>query len=166
MAPAVSARSVASARSGVPAMLIRPTDPPWTATPTIAQSIARRVNFSKAQFGPGRAGTRISVSTSSGSSAVVNGPRKKSPASTVRCPPVPRTTNTASQAISAAGRSAAASPCTTDPPMVPRWRTCRSPITPATCASSGACSASTGSVSSSRYRLSAPIAISSPSRRT
>src|SRR6185437_9097094 len=60
-------------RRGGPPMLTRPIRPSWTAQPTMAQSIARWVNFWNDQA-PAAAGlgTRISVSISSGSSAVSN----------------------------------------------------------------------------------------------
>ena len=70
LAPAASACSVAAARSGVSPMLARPTRPPTVATPTIAQSLARRVNFSYAQPVPALRGTRISTSSSSSATAV------------------------------------------------------------------------------------------------
>ena len=54
-----------------------------------------------------------------------------------RVPPAPRITNVASSASSVAGRSAAASPCATEPPIVPRCRICGSPTASAVCASSG-----------------------------
>src|ERR1035437_3656441 len=44
-APPASASSTAMARIGVDAMLTRPTESPCTATPTMAQSMARLVNF-------------------------------------------------------------------------------------------------------------------------
>ena len=55
-------------------MLTRPTRSSTTATPTIAQSLARRTNFSYAQPALPVRGTRISMISSSGSFTVVNTP--------------------------------------------------------------------------------------------
>ena len=66
--------------------------PPTAATPTMAQSWARRLNFSNAQPAPSVFGTRTSVMISSGASAVSRKPRKKSSAAITRSPPLPRTT--------------------------------------------------------------------------
>src|ERR1700722_4729431 len=120
-APDASADSTAAARSGVRPMLISATDDPWTATPTIAQSILRLVNFWNDQA-DGRAGfgTWISVSSSPGPIAVSKIPVKKSAAGTDRVPDAPLITNVASSASRAAGRSEAESPCATEPPIVPR----------------------------------------------
>src|ERR1035441_6110127 len=126
-APPASASSTAMARIGVDAMLTRPTESPCTATPTMAQSMARLVNFWNDQPAAAGLGTRISVSSSPGSSAVSNRPRKKSPAAISRAPDRPVATSVASRARTAAGRSEAGSACASDPPMVPRGRTCGSP---------------------------------------
>src|ERR1700758_676316 len=107
-APRARAASVAAARSGVPPMLTSPTRPSWTAQPTMAQSMARWVNFWNDQD-PAEAdlGTRISVSSSSGSRAVSNRLWKNSPIGISREPPGPRATRVASSASSTAGRSEA-----------------------------------------------------------
>ena len=70
-------------------MLARAIRPPAAATPTIAQSLARRTNFWYPQSGPGRRGTRTAVSSSSGSRLVSKNPAKKSSALTVRRPAGP-----------------------------------------------------------------------------
>ena len=68
--------------SGVEPMLTRPTPvravARTAATPTMAQSWARRLNFWNDQPAPGTLGTRISVSSSSGSRADSRKPVKKS----------------------------------------------------------------------------------------
>src|SRR6202023_880081 len=92
-APLATADSTAVARSGVEPMLINATDLPWTATPTIAKSIARLLNFWNDQAaGLAGLGTWISVSSSPGSSAVSKMLLKNSAAGTDRSPPAPRTT--------------------------------------------------------------------------
>ena len=55
-------------------MLTSPTRPSTTATATIAQSFARRVNFSYAQPAAPVRGTRTSTSSSSGSFTDENTP--------------------------------------------------------------------------------------------
>ena len=97
------------------------------ATPTMAQSWARRLNFWKPHAVPGVFGTRISVSSSSAARADSRNPVKKSLAAITRSPLPPSATNEASRASSVAGRSDAGSAWATEPPMVPRWRTCGSP---------------------------------------
>ena len=64
---------------------------PTANAPTIAQSWARRLNFWYAQPPAPDFGTRISVSSSSGASAVSRKPSKKSAAAMVRSPDGPRT---------------------------------------------------------------------------
>ena len=78
----------------------------------------------------------------------------------------PRATKVAPRARQAAGRSDAGSPWASDPPMVPRWRTWGSPTWPAPRARSGASAASSGAVSTSRWRVRAPTATWSPPSRT
>src|SRR3984957_14326906 len=91
-APDARADSTADARSGVRPMLIRATadsaaDECCTATPTIAQSIFRLVNFWNDQAdGLAGFGTRISVSSSPGSIAVSKMPLKNAAAGTARVP--------------------------------------------------------------------------------
>ena len=100
-----------------------------TATaPTIAQSWARRLNFWYDEAVRPVFGTRISVSSSSGCERGLEealeelGGRRS-----VRSPEAPGRRRSASSASSAAGRSDAGSPCATEPPIVPRWRTWLSP---------------------------------------
>src|SRR3954452_2212173 len=168
-APPSTSRSTPVARSGVSPMLVRATRTPRSVrtadTPTRAQSCARRLNFRKLQPSVAR-GTRISVSTSVGASAVSNSPVKNDPASIVRrIPPAPATTNVASSARSTAGMSPAGSPWATEPPIVPTWRTAGSPICAAANAMMGHAACSSSLFATSWCRASAPIAISSPSSR-
>ena len=158
-APPARAASVAAARSGVPPMLTRATRPSWTAQPTMAQSMARWVNFWNDQD-PAEAdlGTRISVSSSSGSRAVSNRLWKNSPIGISREPPGPRATRVASSASSTAGRSEAGSACAIEPPIVPRCLICGSPTCPAACASRGTSRARTSECSTSWCLVRAPIA--------
>ena len=136
--------------------------PPTAATPTIAQSWARRLNFSNAQPAPSVFGTRTSVMISSGASAVSRKSRKKSSAAITRSPPLPRTTMLPRSASTTAGRSDAGSPCASDPPSVPRWRTCGSPTSPAAALRIGTCCRTSASCSTSWCRVSPPMASSSP----
>ena len=85
-------------------------------------------------------------------------PLKNSAAGTDRVPDAPRITNVASSASSVAGRSEAASPCATEPPIVPRCLICGSPTSPAVCASSGMSEASSGDVATSWCLVIAPTA--------
>ena len=92
--------STPSARTGVEPMFTSATpgaSPPTAATPTIAQSCARRLNFWNAQPAPLVLGTRTSVMISSGASAVSRKSWKKSSAAITRSPPLPRTTMRAAQ---------------------------------------------------------------------
>ena len=137
------------------------------ATPTVAQSWARRVNFRYDQ--PVHAssfGIRISVSISPAPHADSNTPWKNSAAGTVRSPAGPAITSSAPSARITAGKSEAGSQWASDPPIVPRWRTCGSPINPAVCETIGQCSWINGSSWSALYRVSAPIASHSPVSRT
>ena len=146
-APPARASSTAVARTGVDAMLTSATpapppldpdpDPLTAATPTMAQSWARRLNFWNDHPAPARRGTRISVSTSSGARAVSMNPVKNSAAGMVRSPPGPRATRVAPNASTTAGRSDAGSPWANEPPMVPRWRIWGSPTWPAAAGSNG-----------------------------
>ena len=113
-APLTSAVSAPAARSGVPPMFTSATAaevtvplsrPSTAATPTVAQSWARRRNLRYDQ--PAKVpsfGTRISVRSSPGPTAVSKTPRKKSAAGTTRSPPVPRTTISAPSASTTAGK--------------------------------------------------------------
>src|SRR5947207_2549564 len=168
-APPATASSTATARSGVVPMFTSATRVSSFRTamaPTIAQSWARRWNFWYENPAPGDFGTRISVSNSSGSSAVSRKPRKNAAAATVRSPPGPWTKNVASSARSRAGRSDAGSPWETDPPIVPRCRTWLSPTSAATVRNGAHCAESTSLISRSRCRVSAPTATWSPASRT
>ncbi len=145
--PAASARSTPAARTGTEPMFTRATRPPCTATPTIAQSMARLVNFWNDQPRPAGLRIRISVSSSPGSSAVSNSPRKNSGPAISLVPDGPLATSVASSAT--AGRSEAGSPCASEPPIVPRCRTCGSPTRPAAWASNGSSAASNSECSRS-----------------
>ena len=90
-------------------------------------------SFWNDQPAPAALGTRISVSSSVGDSAVSRKPVKKSSTGMVRSPSGPCATIVARMASSTAGRSDAGSPWAIEPPMVPRWRTCGSPTWPAAC---------------------------------
>ena len=68
-----------------------------TATPTIAQSWARRTNFWNPHGARQPSGVRISTSTSSSASAVSQNPRKKSVAAISRSPDGPRATSVAAK---------------------------------------------------------------------
>ena len=120
------------------------------ATPTMAQSRARRLNFWNDQRAPGAFGKRISVSISSGRSAVSRNPVKNPAAGMVRSPAGPRATKLPPRARTTAGMSDAGSPWAIDPPMVPRWRTWGSPMSPATWATIGSSAWSRPSVCSAR----------------
>ena len=135
------------------------------ATPTVAQSCARRTNFWYDQPPPSSFGTRISVTTSCGPSAVSYTPRKNSAAGITRSPSGPRATISASSASSTVGVSEAGSPCAVVPPIVPRCRTCGSPMSPAVYARSPHCASRRSLRSMSEWRVSAPIAIRSPYSR-
>ena len=95
--------------------------------------------------------------------AVVRGPRKKSLAATEREPSLLVNVTSAPRASSAAGQSAAGSPWTTLPPMVPRLRTCGSPMLPAVMASSGQLSATSPEVSTWWCVTRAPMRSAPPS---
>ena len=168
-APPESASSTAFARSGVPPMLTRPTRaPPSTATAataTVAQSCARRANLMYDHPAPFSFGTRISVRTSCGPRAVSKTPVKKSEAGIRRSPPGPVATNSAPSVSSTPGMSEAGSPCATEPPIVPRWRTCGSPTIAAAWGRSPHCCSRSPDLATSWWRVSAPIAIASPSSR-
>ncbi len=165
-APPASAASVAEARNGVEPMLPSATRPPTVATATMAQSLARRVNFSYPKpDGPVR-GTRISTIISlAGSMAVSKNPVKNDVIGTSRRPSAEASTTTTSEASVAVGRSAAGSACASEPPMVPRCRTCGSPTNPAASAISGASAAKMGEEATSLCRVNAPIATCEPSTR-
>ncbi len=60
-------------------------------------------------------------------------PVKNAAAGIVRSPPGPRATSSASSVSRIVPRSEAGSPWATEPPIVPRWRTCGSPISAAVC---------------------------------
>ena len=62
--------------------------------------------------------------------------------------------------------SDAGSACATEPPIVPTWRTCGSPISPAAYDTIGHSSCRTSLFATSWCRVSAPIATRSPSSFT
>ncbi len=89
----------------------------------MAKSPRRRANSWKPQRRrAGQAGSRTSVMISSGVSAVISGPWKKSAAWITRAPALPTTAISASQVIAMPGISAAGSACAMLPPTVPRLR--------------------------------------------
>ena len=95
------------------------------------------------------------------------GSRRRTPRpATVRRPSGPSMTNVASSASATAGRSPAGSACASAPPKVPRCRTAGSATVPVAWASSGQCSATSGSCITSWWVVIAPITSSSPSSRT
>ncbi len=111
-------------------------------------------------------GTRTSVRISLGASAVVKKSAKNSSAGTRRVPSIPRRTISVSMANAGAGRSPAGSAWASDPPNVPRWRTCGSATVSVARASRAACSAISGSRCTSWCVVIAPITRASPSSRT
>src|SRR2546425_728195 len=80
---------------------------------------------------------RISRTISLGSSAEVNVSTKKSFAAMLRSPFGPTTLSSASRASKQAGKSPNGSACEAAPPIVPRLRTCGSPIWAAALLSNG-----------------------------
>ena len=89
----------------------------------MAKSPRRRANSWKPnRRDAGHAGSFTSVRISSGLSAVVSAPRKKSAALMTRWPPFPITVISASQVTAMPGISAAGSAWHTLPPTVPRLR--------------------------------------------
>ena len=84
---------------------------------------------------------------------------------TVRSPSAPRITTVAFSAEQTALRSSAASAWQSEPPIVPRLRTTGSAITCSASRKTGNCSASSSDLSRSTWRVSAPMATSSPSSR-
>ena len=139
-------------------MLTRATARPCTATPTMAQSMARLVNFWNDQpAAPGAArdpdlGEQLIGFQRGLEQALEELRRRRSPG----VPDGPRATRVASSARTTAGRSAAGSPCASEPPIVPRCRTCGSPTWPAACASSGTLRASRSECARSWWLVSAP----------
>jgi hypothetical protein len=108
------------------------------AMPTTAKREAGWGYFSYAlPLRGGSRGMRISVSTSSGASAVVSRLTKKPDTGIVRSPWRPTARIVASSASITAGRSADGSACARLPPIVPRLRTMGSPICAAASASTG-----------------------------
>src|SRR5260370_9775628 len=91
-------------------------------TATMAKSPARRDSSSTAQPCAGSALISTSVRISSGASAVVSRPVKKSRAASVRRPDAPASASRASSAVITSGRSAAGSPCPRLPPPLPTVR--------------------------------------------
>src|SRR5947208_2379174 len=85
----------------------------------------------------GGAGSWISVSSSLGFMAVVNGPLKNFRAATERLPPLDWSRNVASSTSITGGMSAAGSAWAKPPPIVPAFRTCKSPMCSVTSAMRG-----------------------------
>ena len=102
------------------------------ATPTVAQSWARRLNFRYDQPLDARASARGSPSARPAARAPSRRrPRKKSAAGNrpLAARARARRARRRARAARSAGRRPG-SPCATEPPIVPRWRTCGSPIEP------------------------------------
>src|SRR3954453_19522310 len=159
----VTGPTAASARPA--SAIVSPSSHSTADAAAIAQSPARRSTFSCALPPPGRKGSRTSVSSSPSPTAVVNGPTWKSLIGTTRSPSGPRITTVAFPAEHTALRSSAASAWQSEPPIVPRLRTTGSAMTFSASRKTGKCSASSSDSSSSTWRVSAPMAISSPSSR-
>src|SRR5256712_1708692 len=128
------------------------------ATPTMAN---REAGFGSFSYAPavraGGSGTRTCVRSSPGSSAVLRGPTISSSTFIVRSPRGPATTTEASRATSTAGQSAEGSACARLPPMVPRFRTCASPICPAASAAIGSFARISSDEARAACVVSAPI---------
>ena len=163
----VSASSAARARTGrspAPHSAIRvaptrPSSPRVTvaATPHTGRSPWRRATSTNAVPVPAVVtGTSTATTISPGASDVVNGPVKKSSASTVRSPERLRTTTRPSRASSAVGSSADGSANATLPTTVPRLRTGACATWAPASASRGACAATSGESSLVRCRTVAP----------
>src|SRR5262249_12765367 len=103
---------------------VAPAPRPILQAPAAARAPRRRANSSKPQRRPaGQAGRRISTMISSGVSAVVSAPWKKSAAWITCAPDFPTTAISASQVSAIPGISAAGSAWARLPPTVPRLRT-------------------------------------------
>ena len=87
------------------------------------------------------------------------------PSAPCACRRRPRSRPWPSRAAQTADRSSAASAWQSEPPIVPRLRTTGSAMTVSASWKSGKCCASSSDLSSSTWRVSAPMAISSPSSR-
>ena len=123
----------------------------------MAKSPRRRANSRKPQRrAAGHAGRWISVMISSGFSAVVSAPWKKSAALMVRAPALPTTANVASQVCAMPGISEAGSAWAQLPPTVPRLRDLVMRDVRHRLRSSGCAVASRLSSRMSRQRTSAP----------
>ena len=141
----------------MPLIATRRLDPSMTAaTPTIAQSACRRLNLTYAA--ELTLGTRTSVISSPGWREVVRYPVNRSPASIVRLPLGPCTATEPPRASSSVGRSPWESACASDPPIVPRFRTCGSPIPAAVSASTGQPDWIVAESATSRWVVIAPTA--------
>ena len=86
-------------------------------------------------------------------------------AAIVRSPRWPTALNSASRASKQAGKSPCGSACAAAPPIVPRLRTCGSPICEAALVSSGTLFFSSSENSMSWWLVKAPIAMWPPSSR-
>src|SRR5437016_5681888 len=121
------------------------------ATPTMAN---REAGFGSFSYAPA---VRTCGRSSPGSSAVLRGPTISSSTFIVRSPRGPATTTEASRATSTAGQSAEGSACARLPPMVPRFRTCASPICPAASAAIGSFARISSDEARAACVVSAPI---------
>ncbi len=97
--------------------------------PAKAKSPARRAISSTAKPDRGRAqGNSTADRISFGSSVVVNGPTKKSAAAIMRVPAELLACSCPSSVSTTAGYSAAPSACDSEPPIVPRLRIWKCPM--------------------------------------
>src|SRR5437764_915285 len=121
-------------RASAPPTPMRVSLPRTTSAMAIAKSPARRLNSWKPKRVPAaRSGKRASTSNSSGASAVVMTPLKKSAAAMVRAPRTLRATSSASSVAATKHHSEAGSACARLPQNVPRVRigwcaTCRTTV--------------------------------------
>src|SRR3984957_5298628 len=141
-APAAAARAAVGPTPNRPMPLALPrpsrSSPTATAAPATAKSPERRANSSIAKpCLPVAAGKLTPVSNSSGSSAVVQMPVKNPAAGISRWPRGESASTHPSRARATAGYSAAGSAWASDPPIVPRLRIWKWPISAVARDSSG-----------------------------
>ncbi len=109
-------------------------------------------------------GITMSVTSSCGPSAVVNGPTSASATASSRSPSGERSLRRAPSARRTAGMSDAGSAWTTLPPIVPRLRTCRSPMPRAHSPSAASAGRRSTSAPMSSFQVVSGPMCSSPSR--
>src|SRR6266536_1334127 len=125
------------------------------ATPTTIQSELRRVSSRNDQpLRSGWVGTRTSVMTSSGSSAVVRYDTSRSRTARSRAPSPPRTVTSAPRAAATQGSSPPGSACARLPPIVPRARLRALPTKAVAAARMGQRRRTTSACSRARCRVS------------